>query len=240
VPTITGIEPHSGNQGETVRATITGTNFTGTSVDVSGTGVTVPSFTVDSDTEITATLVLAGAPGNRDVTVTTDNGTTDPPETFTINASPLTNTTLLETDVLATGLSFPQGIWGDGTDLYVSNAGDGTISKVNIETGATSLFAGSGSEFNSPDGLWGDGVYLYVADAGNHRIYRVPLAGGPVETFAGSGVAGHSDATGTDAQFSGPHALWGDGQHIYVADKDNHLIRKIVVLSRDQSVRAGG
>jgi hypothetical protein len=62
-PTLTSIAPTSARRGQTVSVTVTGTSLTGaTAVTVSGTGVSVPSFTVANDTTITASFTItAGA-----------------------------------------------------------------------------------------------------------------------------------------------------------------------------------
>ncbi|WP_353778252.1 sterol desaturase family protein [Winogradskyella sp. 3972H.M.0a.05] len=67
---------------------------------------------------------------------------------------------------------------------------------------------------------------LYVADTKNHRIRKI-TPDGIVSTFAGS-TQGYADGIGTNAQFNSPWALAisSDGD-IYVADRDNHRIRKI-------------
>ena len=49
-----------------------------------------------------------------------------------------------------------------------------------------------------------------------------------VTTLAGSGSAGSANGTGTAASFYRPHGVAVDGSgNVYVADVDNHLIRKI-------------
>ena len=76
-PTVTSVTPIEGAQAETVNVTIAGTGFIGaTDVDF-GDGITVDTFTVDSGTQISATLSIAsGTPaGTRDVAVTTSGGT---------------------------------------------------------------------------------------------------------------------------------------------------------------------
>ncbi len=74
--TITSFSPTSGGSGTSV--TITGTNFTGTTVKFGGTAAA--SFTVDSATQITA-VVGSGATGK--VTVTTPGGTATSTADFT-------------------------------------------------------------------------------------------------------------------------------------------------------------
>ena len=52
--------------------------------------------------------------------------------------------------------------------------------------------------------------------------------GGEVSTFAGSGIFGYADGNGTAASFTGPSGVAVDGTgNVYVADTNNHLIRKI-------------
>jgi primosomal replication protein N len=72
-PTVTSVNPGSGLWGQSLPVIITGTNFTGATAVNFGTGITVNSFTVDSATQITANISIAGgsAPGSRDVSVTT-------------------------------------------------------------------------------------------------------------------------------------------------------------------------
>ena len=68
---------------------------------------------------------------------------------------------------------------------------------------------------------------LYVADDENHRIRKI-TSEGEVSTLVGSGTEGYKDATGTEAQFDGPTAVAVDSSGIlYVADANNHRIRKI-------------
>jgi hypothetical protein len=82
-PNLANITPNNGIG--TVSVTLIGSDLTGaTAVNVSGSGVTV-SFTVVSDSEISATFSIASgaAIGARNVTVTTPNGTTNPVQ-FTV------------------------------------------------------------------------------------------------------------------------------------------------------------
>ncbi len=71
---------------------------------------------------------------------------------------------------------------------------------------------------------------IYVADTDNHTIRKVTAAG-VVTTFAGTaGVVGSTDGTGSGASFNHPTGVAVDSSgNVYVADKDNHTIRKITV-----------
>jgi PKD repeat protein len=75
-PTIVSIGPSSGLQGQSLSVIITGTNFgsvPATGAVRFGAGIMVNSYTVDSDTQITASITISGAAsaGARDVLVTT-------------------------------------------------------------------------------------------------------------------------------------------------------------------------
>ncbi len=84
-PSISGFSPSSGAVGASV--TITGSHFTGvTDVRFSGTSVGTGNFTVNSDTQITAT-VPAGANSGR-ISVTTPGGTATSPGSFTVIPPP--------------------------------------------------------------------------------------------------------------------------------------------------------
>jgi hypothetical protein len=75
--TVDSVAPNQGTVGTAVSVTITGAEFAaGATVSLSGTGITVSNVTVESTTELTATLTIASgaALGDRDVTVTNSDG----------------------------------------------------------------------------------------------------------------------------------------------------------------------
>jgi len=78
-----------------------------------------------------------------------------------------------------------------------------------------------------------DGPVAYVAGSTIAPLNVVNSGGGPIltgqtTTLAGSGSAGSSNATGTNASFSGPLGIVTDASgNVYVADALNNLIRKI-------------
>lgn len=77
---------------------------------------------------------------------------------------------------------------------------------------------------------------LYVADAGNHSIRLISLKG-DVLTLAGNGQRGRQDGNGPEARFDGPRglAVSADGNLIYVADTNNHQIRRIRITRTAQA-----
>ncbi|PKL77286.1 MAG: hypothetical protein CVV27_05980, partial [Candidatus Melainabacteria bacterium HGW-Melainabacteria-1] len=68
---------------------------------------------------------------------------------------------------------------------------------------------------------------LYIADTNNHRIRKL-WPDGSVSTWVGTGEAGFDDGNAAVARFNRPQGLaWGRDGYLYVADTDNHRIRKI-------------
>src|ERR1700687_4809656 len=128
-------------------------------------------------------------------------------------------------------------------NVYVADSGNHTIRKVTA-AGVVSTVAGlagpsgsadgagSAARFNSPFGVAVDGSgNVYVADTFNHTIRKVTTAG-VVSTLAGlAGTSGSADGTGSTARFRFPNSVAADSNsgsgNVYVADTNNHTIRKI-------------
>jgi hypothetical protein len=132
-PTLSAIAPSSGIQGAVVAVTLTGTNFaTGSTISLSGTGITVSNVTLVSSTSITATFTIAAtAPtGAQNVTVTSRSKISGS-QAFTVNSGAPTLTTVSPSSgaqgqavsVTLTGTLFAAGstIGLSGTGITVSN-----------------------------------------------------------------------------------------------------------------------
>jgi hypothetical protein len=88
---------------------------------------------------------------------------------------------------------------------------------------------GTAAKFSAPAGIVMDASgNAYVADTGNHTIRKVTSAG-VVTTLAGTaGVSGSTNGAGAAARFNSPAGVALDGSgNLFVADKLNHVIRKI-------------
>ena len=144
------------------------------------------------------------------------------------------------TDGTGTSAKFssPNGVAVDGAgNVYVADYFNHRIRKITT-SGVVSTLAGSASgyadgtgtsaQFSYPTGVAVDGAgNVYVADYNNHRIRKITTSG-VVSTLAGSGTPGYTDGTGTSAKFSSPTGVAVDGAgNVYVADYNNHRIRKI-------------
>ncbi len=154
----------------------------------------------------------------------------------------------------AATLGSPTGITinTDKTNLFVVEYDKNIISRVVISTGAVSTVAGtswmsgatdgtgSDARFMWPTGITADNANLYVADSGNRTIRKIVISTGEVTTLAGTvGTIGSLDGIGTQAQFANPFGMYSDGTNLYVSDKGNCTIRKIVISTGEVSTVAG-
>lgn len=68
---------------------------------------------------------------------------------------------------------------------------------------------------------------LFIADTYNHKIKTLDPRTGAVRTFAGTGEEGHRDGPRAAATFYEPGGLSATSDALYVADTNNHVIRRI-------------
>ena len=83
---------------------------------------------------------------------------------------------------------------------------------------------------------------LYIADSSNHRIRLVNGSTGVISTFAGTGGIGFSGDSGTAsaATFNSPGGIAFDpAGNLFIADRNNHRIRRIDGASRIITTVAG-
>jgi sugar lactone lactonase YvrE len=134
----------------------------------------------------------------------------------------------------------PYGLCSDATgNIYVVDNSSSRVRKV-TPAGVVTTIAGSTAgmqdgnasvaKFNQPNGICVDPQgNLFVTDYHNNRIRKITPAG-IVSTYAGSGGQGFQDGLGTTAYFNRPGHICIDAQGtLFVADRYNHRIRKIVV-----------
>jgi thiol-disulfide isomerase/thioredoxin len=79
---------------------------------------------------------------------------------------------------------------------------------------------------------------LFIADSNHNRIVVTKLDGTLVDTI-GTGDAGAADGAFDKATFHRPQGLALSGDTLYVADTENHLIRRIDLKSRNVETIAG-
>lgn len=81
---------------------------------------------------------------------------------------------------------------------------------------------------------------LFIADTGHHRIVVTTLTGS-IKQIIGNGEAGLWDGAFHEAQFAAPQGMAFDRTHqvLYVADTENHAIRKIDLQQQTVETIAG-
>jgi sugar lactone lactonase YvrE len=134
-------------------------------------------------------------------------------------------------------------VLGPGGVLYVADANNNSVRRVDLGGGVTTLAGGgpdaagsmdgsfADARFSNPQGITADPLgntpYLYLTDTGNSTLRTLSLSDGSVATLDGTaGLTGTSN--GTAALFNGPMGLaFGHGGNLYVADTGNATLREI-------------
>ncbi|WP_425261149.1 hypothetical protein ACPOLB_09755 [Rubrivivax sp. RP6-9] len=128
-------------------------------------------------------------------------------------------------------LNVPAGVAVDGDrNVYVANTGSNELCKL-TSSGAGAVLVSSGDGLQEPRGLAVDSSgNVYVADAFNEVVRKVSQSGGVSMTTLAGGLVqrGYVDGAGSAARFRRPNGVAVDGSgNVYVADEENHAIRKI-------------
>lgn len=138
-------------------------------------------------------------------------------------------------------LAQPSGITTDGSRLYFADSEVSAIRCADLNSdGYVRTLVGKGLfDFGDAEGapetarlqhplgvVWHAGN-LYVADTYNARIKQLDPETGRLTNLAGTGQPGHLDGPFRDAQFDEPSGITALGAHLYVADTNNHAIRRL-------------
>jgi DNA-binding beta-propeller fold protein YncE len=156
------------------------------------------------------------------------------------------------TDGTGTAASFyyPSGVAlsSDNANLYVAEYYGADIRKMVVATGVVTSVAGvsmsigtqdgvgtdssTGAKFGYLSALTSDGTYLYAVDSLYSTVRKIDPATGVVRTLAGwPGSSGQVDSTGTAGRFRSPTGVSTDGVYVYVADSNNHVVRKVDIAT---------
>ncbi|NYF50753.1 Ig-like domain repeat protein [Tunturiibacter gelidoferens] len=157
-------------------------------------------------------------------------------------------------------LSLPTSVALDGAgNLYFADSNNHAIRMVTAATGVITTVAGvlgvqgySGdgalaihAHLDTPDSVAIDPVngYLYIADSGNNVIRRVNLSTGIISAFAGNHTPAYAGDGGqaVSASLNGPwSATVGPDGQIYIADQNNHSIRKVALDGTITTIAGNG
>jgi sugar lactone lactonase YvrE len=151
---------------------------------------------------------------------------------------------LINGTATASRYNSPRGIVSspDG-NVYVADTGNAVIRKL-TQTGTSTTLATTGG-INTPFGITvaTTNNLLYVSDSVRHVVWQVNASTGVATWLAGGDVAGFADGTGTAARFNLPaHLAWANtagGEVVYIADRNNNRIRKLVISSGSATTQAG-
>ena len=146
-------------------------------------------------------------------------------------------------DVDSASLAQPSGLALADGSLFVADAESNVIRRIALppENTVRTLVGGDLFEFGDRDGR-GDAVRLqhplglawargsvFVADTYNHKIKRLDPGTGHVLTLAGTGKEGRADGVAAVATFYEPGGLAATSDALYVADTNNHAVRRIAL-----------
>ncbi len=148
--------------------------------------------------------------------------------------------------------NYPRGIAVDfGNNIYIADTLNHRIRKIAADGTVTTIagsgnpqFAGDGgqsifSSINMPTAIVADQLgNIFFSDTGNNRVREIS-ARGVISTVAGFGDPGFKGDNGAavSAYLNGPEGLAVDAQdNIYIADVNNHRIRKVTFTGRISTV----
>ena len=142
-------------------------------------------------------------------------------------------------------LDRPRGVFADGSEnIYIADTENNVVRKVDATAREITTVVGSGARgYSGDDGLATQAKLdkpgevfvdtlenIYIADTDNHRIRKVDGETGIITTVAGNGSGDYSGDGGqaTLASLKKPGGVFVDSfGNIYIADTDNHRIRKV-------------
>ena len=172
---------------------------------------------------------------NPTVTLTSDTITTS--ENAVVRVDETGTAYLVNTSVSVSSASSITSASGSlWNSVSISSADTNTnLSASGLNTGTYVAYAIDGdSNFSS---VSSDNVTIVEQMGGSMQGNSFSLST-VVTTLAGSS-SGNTNATGTSARFNNPRGITTDGTNLYVADRVNHRIRKIVISSGVVTTLAG-
>ena len=134
-----------------------------------------------------------------------------------------------------------------GGRLLICDVGNHRIRQLDLSSGMIETYGGTGERLPTPDGapvrraplngprtiaIDRDGT-LYLALREGNAIYRIEPKTATIHHVAGTGEQGYSGDGGPArmARLGGPKGLALGGGNLYVADTENHAIRRIDLLT---------
>lgn len=141
----------------------------------------------------------------------------------------------------ASALAQPSGITSDGKTLYFADSEVSSVRTASLPPGdqvgtivGKGLFdygdvdgAGDSVRLQHPLGVVYANGRLYVADTYNHKVKEIEIARRESRTYAGTRERGVRDGDRKQAQFNEPGGISATSKSLFIADTNNHLIRRL-------------
>ena len=133
----------------------------------------------------------------------------------------------------------PQGMTLDGENLYVADAENHALRRVDLAAGQVTTIAGNGNqgrqregrgpglqmELNSPWDLVYHDHALYIAMAGTHQLWSMTLGDQQVGPYAGTGGESITNGPLRSATLAQPSGITTDGNRLYFVDSETSSVR---------------
>jgi thiol-disulfide isomerase/thioredoxin len=142
----------------------------------------------------------------------------------------------------------PQGATAIGEVIYLADARNHALRRIDLERGVVTTVAGTGElgltppagrvigrdvALRSPWDVLATGGVIYVAMAGSHQIWRFYPDDGTIDVYAGTGVEALIDGPVARSAWAQPSGMSERGGELYIADSETSALR-VVDLARGE------
>lgn len=149
--------------------------------------------------------------------------------------------------------NYPHSVWVHEGFVYITDDFNHAVRRFKVGGNIETIAGGNGKGYSGDNGpavqskmnepiscVPGNDGYFYVVEYGNHAVRRFKV-GGNIETIAGGNGGGYSGDNGSalKAKFNRPHGIDVKNNAVYVADMNNHAIRKFVIGGKMVTLAGG-
>lgn len=134
--------------------------------------------------------------------------------------------------------SQPSGLSVVDDWLYVADAEDSAVRRIDLKAGRVETLVGTGlHDFGDKDGKFDEALLQHVkgvvavdaqtvviADTYNHKLKQLDLASRTIETLVGTGAPGRGAGNGLEVQLNEPGGVAVLGRQVLIADTNNNRI----------------
>jgi hypothetical protein len=148
----------------------------------------------------------------------------------------------------------PAGLAAQGDALYVADAGNHVVRKVELASGRVTTIAGTGelgrgqrelkgpglaTPLRSPLDVAVSGDWLFIAMAGSNQVWRAALSSGHIEPWLGTGEEDFTDGAASTSRLARPSGVAVSGASLVIADSGASAVRQAHLAAGDVSTLAG-